>query len=140
MDTPARQISEDTADRAQVTASNQAKNVTEVEPPYLDYMNDNAKPYVADHYRLGDNWDDPYGGFPVEISTIEGYLRGRIQNGEIANSTSAVKEELKKLEKMTNVSKEERPLIKIETLAAYVRFLQKTNDIKSNLRKYGTKY
>ena len=125
-------------EKPQVT-SQQAKPVVDVEPPYLDYTKVNTKPFVADYFQLGDIWDDPLGGFPKEVSTIENYFQHKIQTGEIANSQSAVKNEIKKILKMNNLSQEERPLVKIETLAAYIQFLMKTEDIKYQLRrKYAT--
>ena len=78
------------------------------------------------------------GGFPKEISTIESYLQHKIQSGELPNSQSAVKQEINKMLKMTNVNKEERSLVKVETLAAYVKFLMKTEDIRYNLRRYAS--
>ena len=109
----------------------------QVEVPYLDYEKEHNHPHSVDYFKLGDTWDDPAGGFPEEISVIEEYLQDRIKKGEIANSTKAVKQELKKLERLNNTNKEERTVVKIGVLTAYIKFLMETDNIKINLRKYG---
>jgi len=107
-----------------------------VEVPYLDYEKEYGRPHTVDYFKLGDSWNDPMGGFSKEVALIEEYLQNKVEKGEIANSINAIKEELKKMEKITNLAKEERPLVKIETLAAYVKFLMETDKIKFNLAKY----
>jgi len=111
-------------------------SVTTVEVPYLDYATEHSHPYLADHFTLGDNWNDPVGGFPKELATIETYINEKVESGEVANSVSAIKVLLKGIERITNLNKEERPLVKIETIAAYVQFLMKTDQLKTNLRRY----
>jgi len=117
--------------------SNQARVETTMEVPYSEYEREHAHPYSVDHFKLGDRWNDPEGGFPKEIAVIEEYFSHKISSGELANTLEAIQEEYKKMEKMTNLSKFERPLVKIETLAAYVEFLMKTDKIKFNLKRYG---
>ena len=112
---------------------------TTVVPPYLDYESENSYPHTVDYFELGDTWDQAIGGFTKEVGIIEGYFRDRIQTGEMANSLKAVKEELKSILKLTNMSKEERNLIKVETVAAYIKFLSEKEDIKRNITRYGTK-
>lgn len=109
---------------------------TKVEVPFLDYQQEHSKPFLADHFELGDRWNDSEGGFPREIALIEGYLENRIKTGEMANSQSAVKEFMKSIEKLNNVSKEERSVVKIEILAHYVEFLMKNEKTKQNLKRY----
>lgn len=122
-----------------IQSSEQAKPIVSVEPPYLDYQKVNSRPYVADYFQLGEMWDDPVGGFPKEVSAIENYIQQKIVDGDMANSQSAVKEELKRILKINNLQKEERSILKIETLAANIQFLKKTDDIKHNMRRYGTR-
>lgn len=106
------------------------------EVPYLDYENKNGHPYSVEKFELGDSWDDPKGGFPEELSVIEDYFQKRIESGEMANSINAVKERYKELEKITGVDKEERAVVKIEMIAAYIKFLMETDRIKINLSRY----
>jgi len=108
-----------------------------VEVPYLDYEREHSHPHSVDYFGLGDTWEDPAGGFPEEISVIEEYLQDRINKGELANSILAVKGELKRLEKINNMGKEERAVVKIGVLTAYIKFLMETDKIKINLRRYG---
>lgn len=105
-----------------------------VEVPYLDYEDAHGRPFVADNYQLGDTWGMPNGGFPEEVAKIEEFIENQINDGEIANDVNDIRQLLRSLEKMTNVDKESRPLIKIQTVAAYVDFLNKTKGIKP---KYG---
>lgn len=112
-------------------------SVTNVEVPYLDYEAQKSHPFSVDHYELGDRWRDPTGGFPSEVSEIENYFREKITSGEVANSLSAVKARLKEIEKVTNVSKEERRVIKLSTIAAYIKFLKETDNIKRSITRYG---
>lgn len=107
-----------------------------IEVPFKDYQNSNSHPFTVDYFKIGDTWSDPQGGFPKEIELIEGYITQKIDSGEIANSQTAVKELMKTIEKTTNMSKEERAVVKVETIAAYIEFLNKTDGIKSNLRRY----
>lgn len=108
----------------------------DIEVPYLDYEKQNAKPYSVDYFKLGDTWMENVGGFPDEVASIEGYISKKINEGEIANSVNAVKNLLKGMEKMNNLTHEERPVVKIEILANYVEFLSKNEQVKSNLRRY----
>jgi len=110
---------------------------TAVEVPYLDYEQEHNHPHSVDYFNVGDTWEDPYGGFPEEISLIEEYLQKQIEKGEIANSVSAVKTELKRIEKINNLTSEERPVVKVGVLSAYTKFLMETSKIKFNSGRYG---
>lgn len=111
-------------------------STTEVEVPYLDYEKEHGHPYTVGHFALGDTWKDPVGGFPEEVGVVESYFKDKISSGEMANSVSAVKDRLKEILKVTNMSKEERNLVKVETVAAYIKFLKTSDDIKRNVRRY----
>lgn len=113
-------------------------SMSTVEVPYLDYERSNSKPFTVEFFGLGDTWKDPMGGFPNEIGIIEDYFQDRINSGNMANSISAVKERLKEILKVTNMSKEERNVIRVETLAAYIKFLQESDNIRHNVRRYGS--
>lgn len=108
-----------------------------IEVPYTDYEGQNGHPYTVDHYELSDHWKDVEGGFGEEVATIEDYMTGQIERGEIANSQKAIKQELKKIEKLTNMAKEERTVIKLGNIAAYAKFLMEADGIKQKARKYG---
>lgn len=114
-------------------------SVVNVEPPYLDYEAQNSKPYMAEYFELGDNWNDKMGGFSTELSTINNYIEQKIKSGDIGNSIEAVRREIKSLEKINNLKGEERPVVKIEILSAYIEFLNKKLNIKTNLLHYGNK-
>ena len=110
---------------------------TKVEPLYSEYHRENGKPFLADYYQLGETWKDEAGGFPKEVAIIEEFIDHQIDTGELPNNIGAVKEALKKMEKVTNLSKHERPIVKVDTIAAYVKFLMECDHIKFNVKKYG---
>lgn len=108
-----------------------------IEPLYLDYERENGQPFVVDYFDLGRHWADQSGGFPKEVAEIENYFREMIESGEMANSSKTVKDRLKEILKVTGMSKEERNVVKMETVAEYVKFLRKTSDIKHSITRYG---
>lgn len=108
-----------------------------IEVPYLNYEGEHGHPYSVDHFKLGDTWDDANGGFRQELAIMEEYMEKQIESGEIANSVDAIKERYKEIEKITKVNKEERAVVKVETIAAYIRFLMETDKTKFNLMRYG---
>lgn len=110
-----------------------------VEVPYTDYEASNRKPFSVDYFKLGNAWDDPEGGYSEEISTVEEYLKSRVDRGDIANSLKSIKQELQKLEKTNNLKDEERIPIKLGTIAAYVKFIMQTDHIKFNVKRYGSR-
>ena len=111
-------------------------NVTDVEVPHLDYSKTKGNPYTVDYFELGDTWKDPVGGFSKEVEQIEKYFNNLIETGQVANKTSSIKEKLKELEKLTNTKKEDRTVVKIAKISAYVKFLNEASEIESNARKY----
>ena len=107
-----------------------------IEVPYLDYEAEHGKPYLAEHFQLGDKWSDIDGGFPQEISEINTYIQEKIKSGETPNSVKAIKELINGMEKMNNLTKEERPVVKLEVLHHYIQFLQANDQTRKNLRRY----
>lgn len=102
------------------------------EVPFFDYKAEHGKPFLADYYKLGDHWD----AFNQEISLINDYVTRKIEDGDIANSVSAVRKEIEKMEKLHNLKDEERTVIKVGTLASYIKFLNETEGIKFNYYKH----
>lgn len=107
-----------------------------IEVPYLDYEAEHNHPYLVDHFQLGDRWNDAEGGFPKEIQTISNYIEDKIKSGETANSITAIKDLIRGMEKMNNLAKEERPVVRIEVLTHYIEFLQKNDQTRQNLKRY----
>lgn len=105
-------------------------------PPFTGYKDVKGKPYVAEYYQLGKTWDDPNGGFSEEISLIDTFFEDRIKKGELPNNVESVKEALRKMEKTVGVDKNERPLVKVEMISAYVKFLMEADKIKFDLARY----
>jgi len=98
-----------------------------IEPPFTDYETAHGHPFVVDHYELGDTWQEKMGGFLPEVQEITTYLMRKIGAKEIDNSTDAVKETIKGLEKVSNVKKSDRIVTKIAKVSAYVEFLNKVD-------------
>lgn len=110
----------------------------DVEVPYLDYAKAKSHPYTVDYFKLGDTWKDPAGGFSDEVTTIEKYFSDKIASGDISNSIGAVEDRLKEILKVTNMSKEDRAIVKIGTVAAYIKFLQESDGFKRQINKNGS--
>ena len=108
-----------------------------IEVPYLSYEGEHGHPYSVDYFKLGDTWDDASGGFRQELAIMEEYMEKQIESGETANSIDAIKERYKEIEKITKVGKEERAVVKVETIAAYIKFLMETDKTKFNISRYG---
>jgi hypothetical protein len=108
-----------------------------VEPPYLDYVKVHNHPFIVDHFRLGDTWQEKVGGFEKEVTEIEDYFKGQIEQGQLRNDTKAVKDRLKAIYKVVQIDTTERVTMQIEKLAAYLEFLRKTDNISQNHYKYG---
>jgi hypothetical protein len=106
-----------------------------IEGPYTDYEKQHNHPYVVDHFDLGSMWNID-GVYTDEVKTIEGYLSHQINLG-MANDKKAVQETLKKLEKMAGIEKTDRTVVKVGKLSSYVKFLNETENIKTNTIKYG---
>jgi len=113
------------------------QSVVQVEVPYTDYAKEHNHPYTVDHFELGKYWAENEGTFEKEVSLIEDYIQKKINSGEIANDVKTVKKELKKMEKLINIKDESRAVIKIGTLAAYIKFLNEGSNIKKDFAKYG---
>jgi hypothetical protein len=101
----------------------------EVEVPYLDYKNEHKKPFSVDYFELGNLWDDRDGGFKSEISIIEDYMFHLIGSGKISNSTEAVREKIRSIEKMAGVSKFETTARRIGKITAFTKFLKDTEEL-----------
>lgn len=114
------------------------QSVVNIEVPYLDYEKSSGKPFIAEYFNLGDRWNDREGGFPEEVRVIEDYIKEKINSGESANSISAAKSILKGIEKLNNLTNEERSVVKIEIIKNYIEFMNKKGELMSNLKKYGT--
>lgn len=119
--------------KREANPSPQAEIEDHVEVPYLDADN-----FLEDYFGVGTQWKDQDLVFAEDLHKIDVYISSLIQDGEIANSQKAVKDILKKMEKMNNLTKEERAVVKLEILGNYAEFLMKNENLKSNLRRYGS--
>lgn len=102
-----------------------------IEKPYLDEPN-----FINDYFELGTQWKDASASFYPEIERIESYIKSKIDNREIENSQTAVKNLLKGIEKINNLKNETRQVVKLEVMANYIEFLSKNDRLKSNLKRY----
>jgi hypothetical protein len=105
-----------------------------IEVPYLDYRSEHKKPFCADFFELGEFGDNSV--YDDDIGEIENYLKKNVESGKMSNSTTAAKDKLKQMEKMVGYDKTERTVVKMAKLAAYVKFLQATDEIESQSNKY----
>lgn len=113
-----------------------AQPFVKVEVPYTDYEAENGHPYSVDHFDLGKFWDEGSSAFQTDVEVIESYIGEKIKSGEIANDKNAVKAELKKMEKMTNMKDESRQVVKVSIIVAHIKFLKETDHIKKDFARY----
>lgn len=104
---------------------------TDVEVPYSAYKSEHGKSLISDYFELGTSESE----FETEIENIENYFADKVKSG-MSDSPTAVKEAIKKMEKMANIDKNERTTLRVAKLAAYVRFLSETQDIDKMIRRY----
>lgn len=107
----------------------QTANSSEVPVPYLDYKNTNHKPFTVEYFELGNMWDDKDGGFESEINIIEDYMYHLIGDGQIANSTEAVKEKIRSLEKQAGIKKFDTTTNRISKITAFTKFLKEVENL-----------
>lgn len=101
-----------------------------IEVPHSEYRKEHPYPFAADYFDLGDRWADREGGYPEEVEVIENYISQKIESGEYPNTTDAIKTRLRSIEKLTGLEKDERIPIRIETLAAYMKFMDQKELIR----------
>lgn len=104
--------------------------------PFTEYRTMNAQPFLVEYFDLGDSWQEKMGGFEKEVDLIEGYFKDKIEQGSMKNETDVVKDEIKKIYKLTKIDKSERTTMQIEKLAAYIEFLKRTDKIEVDRYRY----
>ena len=117
------------AEPKQAPDTTQTANSSEVPVPYLDYKNTNNKPFTVEYFELGNMWDDKDGGFQSEINIIEDYMYHLIGDGQIANSTEAVAEKIKSLEKQAGIKKFDTTVNRIAKITAFTKFLKEVEHL-----------
>jgi hypothetical protein len=88
---------------------------------FATYEADQKHPYVADYFEVPDMWDKEE-TLARDLKEIEGYLRSRVENQKLANSTKAAKEFLKELERKAGLTRYESAPQRIEKILAYIDF------------------
>lgn len=106
---------------------------------FLGYEMETQKPYLSEYFNVQETWNEPLAGFKEDFDVIDSYFKDKINHGEMEDTVEAVKEKLKWIEKMVNIDKTERTVMKIEKIKAFIRFLKETDLIKVNGAKYATR-
>lgn len=108
-----------------------------VEVPYTEYETENQRPYTVDYFDLGSFWERHADGYSKEVNFIEDYFNEKIKTGDIANDVSAVRNELRKIEKLTNIEDETRAAVRMGIVVAHIKFLSKVGRMKRKIAKRG---
>lgn len=132
-----KQASEPTKPNEEKITPHSNTDASEVEVPFSSYKQEHKKPYTAEYFKLGDVWNAD-SGFSDDVEKIEQYFIHQTEQGELENTTEAVKESLKRIEKMTGVDATERMVVKLAKIAAYINFLKESKSIEKMAGKYGT--
>ena len=96
---------------------------------------DNGVPYMVDYLGIRDTYKQDPEAYS-EINSISEYLNELVTTGQLDNSTSAVKEKLKQLEKLSGVDKTERVNMRLTRLVEYANFENKVNEAKRSSSKW----
>lgn len=104
---------------------------TDVEPTFTMYRAEHKLPFTADYIEAKLTWDEAE--MVDDVMTIEDYLKGLVMTGEIADSTKAAKEKLKKIEKMAGIDQLESRAQRLIKLSEFVKFLQNTEKRKNDI-------
>lgn len=126
-----RQASSPVVENSEPEKATNKTSTTEadVPVPYLDFKNTHNKPFTAEYFELGSLWDDRDGGFSSELNIIEGYMFNLIGDGKIANSTEAVSEKIKSMEKQAGIKKFDTTNNRIAKVAAFTKFLRDVENL-----------
>lgn len=135
-----KQSTEDTVEKPVNMGSSSSDTVSAIdtiEPPFTDYETIHKVPFVVDHFELGKYWNTD-SIYTKEVTSIENYLRLKVEKGDIDNSLEAAEETMKRIEKTAGVDKTDSTVVKVGKLAAYVDFLLKVDNLKVNTHHYGS--
>jgi cystathionine beta-lyase family protein involved in aluminum resistance len=139
MDTVFRQATKTVEDKPEVMPKRADTNADLNNESFLGYEMETKKPYLSEYFGVQETWNEPLAGFKEDFEVIESYFKDKINHGEMEDTIEAVKEKLKWIEKMANIDKTERTVMKIEKIKAFVKFLKETDQIKVNGAKYAIK-
>lgn len=87
------------------------------------YESEHGKPYVAKYLNVDNIANEPE--FKRDLGEIEGFIRSRVENKQLDNSTHAADKYLKELEKKAGLTGYENANKRISSLLAYVDFIRK---------------
>lgn len=102
---------------------------------FTQYKGEQGHPYTAKYYGIENIYDEG-DLFSDEISTVERYFRSKIESGALADTTQAIRDQIKSIEKVANIGKNEPTTMRISKLVAYVKFLQETDHLVKDQRKW----
>lgn len=102
---------------------------------FIGYESDNSVPFIVDLYDLRETYKADPESY-AEVADITRYLQDLVNSGQLDNSTKAVAEKIKQLEKLSGVDSTERVNMKLTRLAEYAKFENRVNDAKRNSIKW----
>jgi hypothetical protein len=102
---------------------------------FIGYESDNGVPYIVNHYGIKETFQADPESY-AEVADITRYLQDLVNSGQLDNSTKAVAEKIKQLEKLSGVDSTERVNMKLTRLAEYAKFENRVNDAKRNSIKW----
>lgn len=118
------------------TDKNQPIQATEkADGLFIGYDIDNGVPFIVDYLGIKDTFKSDPTAYS-EASDITEYLENLVRLGEIDNTTKAVSEKLKQLEKLSGIDPTERVSMKLTRLAEYAKFENKINEAKRSSLKW----
>lgn len=87
---------------------------------FVSYEEDQGKPYTADYFELEHMWKQPE--LKRDIQEINGYIKTQVESGKVGNSTKAVDQFLKEMERKAGLTRYESTNNRITKILAYIDF------------------
>ncbi len=113
----------DTAPTPEADTSNSVVPTDSASDLVATYEAEHGKPYVAKYLNVENIASEHE--FKRDLGEIEGFIRSRVENKQLDNSTHAADKYLKELEKKAGLTGYENANKRITSLLAYIEFIRK---------------
>ena len=87
---------------------------------FASYEEDQGKPYTAEYFELDHMWKQPE--LKRDITEINEYIKEQVSKGKVDNSTKAVDQFLKEMERKAGLTRYESTNNRITKILAYIDF------------------
>jgi hypothetical protein len=104
------------------------------EPPLSLYEQARHRPYSADYFGLGSEWE--HWNFPKEFQSIEEFVKGEIKSQVLNDSVDSYKEIVEGLENKIGKRENERVWHRLDRLVSYINAVKNFRKWEGIKRKF----